>query len=47
MFILEVLYYENFNLEDIVTPVDAEQLNKLLIETNFNEAKRKKTYQWV
>ena len=36
---VEPLYYENFNLEDIVTPVDVEQLSRLLHETKFDSKK--------
>ena len=37
----EVLYYENFDLENIVTPVNVSQLNQLLIETNYDRTKTK------
>ena len=32
--------FENFNLEDIVTPVLAEKLNELLIWSNYDNNKR-------
>ena len=32
----EILYFENFNLETIVTPVNADRLEQLLTETNYN-----------
>ena len=37
----DVLYYENFNLQDIVTPVDVDAYEALLIEANYdaNETK--------
>ena len=35
----EVLYYENFDLENVVTPVDIEELEKLLIKANYDAAK--------
>ena len=37
----EVLYYENFNLHDIVTPVDADELEILLCETKYDKQKSK------
>ena len=36
----EVLYFENFNLTDVITPVDAQKLNQLLVETDYNEDER-------
>ena len=38
----EILYYENFNLEDLVTPVNADRLQSLLEETNFDKHKTTK-----
>ena len=35
--IREVLYYENFDLDNIVTPVNVNELNKYLKETNYDE----------
>ena len=35
----EVLMYENFNLEDIVTPINVRKFKQLLIETNYPESK--------
>ena len=37
----EVLYYENFNLLDVVTPVKYEKLEQLLIDTKYPEEKTK------
>ena len=36
----EILYYENFDLDNIVMPVNAHILNLLLIEANYNSEKR-------
>ena len=33
-------YFENFNLEDVVTPVNFEKLNELLERSNYDEHKR-------
>ena len=35
----EVLYYENFDLENVVTPVDADILEKMLLESNYDKEK--------
>ena len=35
----EVDYYENFNLQDIITPVDADKLDQLLKQSNYNVKK--------
>ena len=35
----EVEYYENYDLEHIVTPVDVAQLSKLLVETGYHPDK--------
>ena len=34
-----VLWHENFNIHDIITPVDAEMFKQLLIETGYNSNK--------
>ena len=33
----EILYYENFELEKIYTPVNADRLEKYLIESNYDK----------
>ena len=38
----EVIWAENFNLEDIVTPVNPDELESLLIESNHPKLKREK-----
>ena len=38
MLISEVLYYENFDIDSLVTPVKVKRLEALLKETNYNEA---------
>ena len=40
----EVLYFENFNLENIKTPVNAEKFDELLSQINYDENKRKFLY---
>ena len=35
------LYFENFDLENVVTPVDAEALETLLHDTNYDSVKTK------
>ena len=40
-FVEPVLRYENFNLTDIFTPVDADKLEQLLIETDYDSEKTK------
>ena len=39
-----VLYYENFDLNKLITPVKADRLNQLLIETGYPEQERKLIY---
>ena len=34
------MYYENFDLENIITPIDADKFNELLSEANYNNKKR-------
>ena len=36
----EILYFENFNLEDIVMPVDADKFDELLASIDYNPEKR-------
>ena len=31
----EILYYENFNVTDVITPVNIDRLNELLDESNY------------
>ena len=38
------MYYENFDLKSIVTPVNVDQLNRLLIESDYD---RKKTAKLI
>ena len=33
----DALYFENFDLDSVVTPVDADRLQQLLIETSYNK----------
>ena len=40
LFVTEVFWFENFNIDSIYTPVDTTRLNELLIETNYDENKR-------
>ena len=35
----EVLFFENYDLENVVTPVNVEQLSKLLKQTNYDKVK--------
>ena len=35
----EILYYENFHLEKVITPVDVNELESLLVESNYDKAK--------
>ena len=37
----EVLFYENFDLESIVTPVNVPKLEQLLVETKYDKQKTK------
>ena len=37
----EVLYYENMDLDQIYTPVDAEKLEQLLMQTNYDKKETK------
>ena len=41
MFVLEVLWFENFDIDRIFTPVNVSRLNELLIETKNNDDKRR------
>ena len=36
----EVLWHENFDLQSIKTPVNADVLNRLLLESNYHSGKR-------
>ena len=38
----EIKYFENFDLQSIVTPVNADRLEQLLIETKYPKNKTKK-----
>ena len=38
----EVLYYENFNLKNVITPVNYKKLDMLLKESNYDDDKRRK-----
>ena len=38
----DILYYENFDLEEMVTPVNYKQLDQLLVETGYPDEKRVK-----
>ena len=38
----EILYYKNFDLGTVVMPIDAEKFNQLLIDSNYDAAKRTK-----
>ena len=42
LFIAEILMFENFDLEHIITPVNVEEFQKLLKETNYNKIKSDK-----
>ena len=39
-FLSLVLWYENYDLDSICTPVEVSQLEQLLDETNYNESKK-------
>ena len=41
VFVVEVLWYENFNIDRIFTPVNTTRLNELLVETKYNDDKRR------
>ena len=41
----EVMYHENFNLEDIVTPVNADVLRSLLTESGYDDKKTQMLYE--
>ena len=41
LFAEEVQYFENFNLESIVSPVDADKLEQLLLESKYDPIKTK------
>ena len=38
----KVTYFENFNIEDVITPVDVKKLDQLLSETNYDVKKKQK-----
>ena len=40
-FLEEVLYYKNWNIDNIVTPINVEILEYLLINTKYNEEETK------
>ena len=35
----EILYFENFDLDNIITPVNVDQLEEFLVESNYNSEK--------
>ena len=37
-----VTYFKNFNIEDVITPVDVKKLDQLLSETSYDVKKREK-----
>ena len=41
----EVLYYTNYDLKNVITPVDVNALEKLLIQSEYNQNKTKKIVQ--
>ena len=38
---VEILYYENFDLDNVVTPVDVSRFESLMIELNYDSEKTK------
>ena len=40
MYVFVVLEASNFDLDNIITPVDPECLNDLLLQTNYDDCKR-------
>ena len=38
----EILYFENYDLDNIVMPVDADKLDQLLTEAGYNQLKKQK-----
>ena len=39
------MWYKNFNLQDIVTPVRCEEFKNMLIQANYNSEKTQKLYR--
>ena len=42
IFTEEILWFENYDLDNIITPMDVKQLKELLKATNYNLAKSEK-----
>ena len=43
----EMLYYENFDFQNVVTPVNAYALDSLLNEVRYDQVKTKKSCGWL
>ena len=35
----EILMYKNLDLDNLITPVDADRLEQILLESNYNKSK--------
>ena len=42
---VDVLWHENYDLDNIYNPVDADRLNELLTQLNYPKEKRESLYQ--